>query len=155
MIHLIWGVLNILLILTWLWIGFSLLFRRKSLVVGNLKPYSIFFIVGLLVLFSAKSKDSESPKMSYNKPISVTIVKTGETLTNHISILIIRDKESGEILPQYTHSNLTGFMAGLDWEQSGVNERDGKLEVSGILSWKLFGINFYSQSKSYTEVISE
>ncbi|PZX61381.1 hypothetical protein LV84_00369 [Algoriphagus ratkowskyi] len=155
MIYLIWGVLNILLILSWLWIGFSLFFRRKNIAVGNSRPYSIFFVVGLLVLLSAKSKDSVAPKMSYNKPTTVTIVETGKTLTNHISIVSIRDKESGEILTQYTDSNLTGFMSGLDWEQSGVYESDGKLEVNGILSWRLFGINFFSQSKSFTEVISE
>jgi hypothetical protein len=102
MIYLLWGVLNILLILGWIWIGFSLLFKTKSFQPRHSKLYSVVFIFGLIGLLAGNKKIEKNETKSHNKPVTFSHMEVGKTLTHHLEILILKDKESNQILPQFT-----------------------------------------------------
>ena len=155
MIYLFWGVLNIVVFFGWLWIGSNLLFKRKSYKPIETRLYSVVFIIGLVSLLTSNSKNELTYQKSHDLPAIMDHFEVKNTLTHHLEITIIRDKETNQLLPQFTQAQLTGFVAGLNWNLSGLSEIQNQLQINGFLTWKLMGIELYNQPQTFTIAIDE
>ncbi|WP_373397703.1 hypothetical protein V8V91_24680 [Algoriphagus halophilus] len=149
MAYLFWGVLNLLVFFGWLWVGSTLLFNRKSNKPIETRLYSVVFILGLVSILTSNSKNEHGNQKSYDLPATMEHLELKRTFTHHLDITIIRDKASNQLLPQFTHAQLTGFVAGLNWRLLGLNEVQNQLQISGVLSWKLMGFELYNQPQTF------
>lgn len=64
-----------------------------------------------------------------------------------------------EFIPIESNSFLTGFVSGYVWEFKLIQTKDhdtnekSEYIANGILKWNLFGINIYSQSRTFNKII--
>ncbi|WP_143185820.1 hypothetical protein [Algoriphagus halophilus] len=101
-------------------------------------------------ILTSNSKNERDDQKSPDLPATMEHLELKSTFTHHLDITIIRDKASNHLLPQFTHAQLTGFVAGLNWRLMGLNEVQNQLQISGVLSWKLMGFELYNQPQTFT-----
>jgi hypothetical protein len=146
MIQLLWGILNLFLILSFFYFLIGLIFRGRKVLAGYSKLYTIpVLFLGFAALINPKEPEDD-------KPVSVGLVtmetiEVSRNLTNKISLELIRNKDSGKIIQERTYSSIHGFTSGLVWEHIGVVIEGKKLKVSGVKHWHLFGNTIFSQSE--------
>lgn len=148
MIQLLWGMLNLFLILSFFYFLIGLIFRGRKVLAGYSKLYTIpVLFLGFAALINPKEKEEEKP--IHKGLVTMETIEVSRNLTNKISLELIRDKDSGKIIQERTYSDIHGFVSGLKWEHKDVKSKGKKLKVSGILHWQLFGNTIFSQSEVF------
>lgn len=158
--ELFWSILNITILLFFLYLFVGFLFHGKKIFKGKFKSLSIsILILGVFHLVSANGSeklhsiiidDQYNPE---NSTYTETIVLE-ENIAMNINLSVFYSNDNGVFVPIHATSYLSGLVSGYDWKMETIN-RIGNIEeekdfiASGILEWKLFGITIYSQEKSY------
>ncbi|TDQ18417.1 hypothetical protein DFQ04_0216 [Algoriphagus boseongensis] len=147
MILILWGLLNLFLMLAFLFFALGLILRGRKFFEGyNLKHVFLVLFIGISgFLLMPKSKKTEA-RIIYGK---MEVIRIEENLTNSIFLNLVRDKDTGEILQEETNSTMSGFVAGIDWHHLGVSEKDEKLILEGFITWRLLGWRVLDSFHSY------
>ena len=165
MIHLIWSVLNTLLLIIFTILLFGFIFQGTKILRGKFKHISAFIliggIIGITYATSSEPKSNNIKVAKFNVPYNQVRSKTfvlEDNLTHDITIHTQYFKSNNTIELIEGASSLGGFVSGLDWQMkhfTSTERKDGKteLQVYGVLKWHLLGINFYTQSKHFKQVI--
>lgn len=161
MLYLIWGILNIALLIYFLTICFNAikLVRQKM---GLLA--AIVFVIGLLS-FCRSSDDNNKKEKSWNFSSSDSLVQSTEqsldvplekTIISKYQLKIIYTRNQQNInVPQSAFLVTNGFICGTNWIPESINvyktndNNKFKYHVYGIVEWKLFVGTVYTQRKEY------
>lgn len=174
MLYLIWGLLNIGLVIYFL----VICVKATKLVKEKIGLFaSGFFVLGLLLFLGQPAKDSynrgaNSDRINSNifasedsLNLDATFLVTINLENNWISkkdlgIKYGKEKQGQIIIPISAYSTATGFISGTIWRPISikVNRTDDNNEfqyfVVGIVDWKLLGATIYTQSKSFNGIVS-
>lgn len=162
MIQLLWGLLNIGLLLFFV----VTCFKASRLIRDNIGYVaSVVFVFGLLSFMSNKdtnlkqksswefaSKDSLITDM--NSSLHIMLDKTMLT-TLGLNISYGHHKTEEQNIPISAYSTLLGFMSGLNWKPTSISvyktTDNSKFQyyVHGNLEWQLIGTTMYAQPKNY------
>lgn len=166
--YLIWGLLNIGLLIYFLTICFKVtkLIREKmGLFV------TVFFVLTLLSFIGNANKESYSKSGNSNQtktwentskdslnlymPNLSRIEMENNLVTSYnLEVFYVKDKNNN-IVPKSAYTSNTGLIAGTKWTPIliDINETNDKNKYSytviGVVDWNLLGITFYSQNKSF------
>jgi hypothetical protein len=174
MIYLIWGLLNIVIIVYFLVICIKATrFLRQK--IGLFA--AIFFVVGLLLLLGQPTKDSYSSGLKSNDT-KVWDFAPGDSLNSNATFLLNVELEENLIskkrllikhgkdiqgqhnIPISAYSLTTGFISGTTWKPTSISvsrtNDNNKFQyfVVGIVDWKLLGVTIYTQSKRFNGIVS-
>lgn len=136
MIHLLWGLLNFLLPLSFFYFALGLIFKGRKF----LEPYpkglvGLALFIGTLGFLKFATKNSkEEPFVSF-KPVIIDFVPVVDKLSNRIELTLIRDINTGEINKESSPLSLHGFMSGLRWNHLQISESNGRLAVESWWDW--------------------
>tara|TARA_R110002167_G_scaffold365821_1_gene591530 strand:+ start:3191 stop:3694 length:504 start_codon:yes stop_codon:yes gene_type:complete len=166
MIHLIWSIINGMIVIYFLYLIVGFIAKGKRIFKPQFKGVSIFImVIGIVQIISASDSEKNSNRISitedYNRKNNSEIkqVKLEDNLTFDIKMLIKYSVEKNELIPIESNSFLTGFVSGYDWELKAIQTNNYKPNekttyiAEGILKWNLFGITVYSESKTFTGTI--
>jgi hypothetical protein len=174
MLYLLWGILNIALFLTFIFICYrATKFLREKLGLFA----SLIFVFGLLSFVGNSGYDkinkepfsnqiktwefiaSDSLNKNNNHFVGTTLEKT--LISKYeLGIKYGTDKEGTINIPISANSSTTGFVSGTSWEPSSIivnrtnNNEKFKYHVGGTLRWALLGMTIYLEGKEYTGIIS-
>lgn len=163
MIELFWSILNISILLLFLYLFVGFLFKGKKIFEGRFKNLSIaILILGVIQIVSANDSDKFDNTINidndYNQKNSTQtsklILEDNLAMNNNLSITYSSENEV--LIPIKATSYLTGFVSGYEWKIKSINtssktkNEKKHYTASGILEWKIFGIKIYSQEKSFT-----
>lgn len=160
MIKIIWSILNISILIYFLYLLVGFISKGKKIFSGNFKVVSILvLIIGIAQIFLASSIPEnintikfEDKNAIQNSKIKSIIIE--DNISLNINLLLEYSIDNNEIIPIESSSYITGFVNGFDWEfisihidKSKILEKS-KFKVKGILKWNLFGITLFNQKKS-------
>jgi len=167
MIHLLWSIINLIIVFYFLYLIVGFIKKGKRIFNPKFKVVSIFvMIIGIVQVISANSEERTNRitiTNNYNKKNNSKVekVKLEDNLTFDINMFVKYSIEQNELIPIESNSSLTGFVSGYDWEFTSIEtdnfKPNGKAEftANGILKWNLFGINIYSEPKTFSGIIKE
>lgn len=172
MLYLIWGLLNIGLLIYFLIICYKVIkiVREKMGLLAT-----VFFIVVLLSLIGSISKDS------YNKATDSKKTETwnntsedslfidtsylpkieleNNLVTSYYLFVFYGKNKNNYLVPESAYTAQTGFVAGTKWTPMmtslyRTNDKNKySYSVYGIVHWKLLGIPIYTQQKKFKGTI--
>jgi hypothetical protein len=168
MTYLLWGILNIGLLLFFI----VICFRATKLIREKIGLFaSVIFVLGLLSFISGSGNDdNRQPNSSQIKTWEFNKEKNLNTNETHLlnislekslaseNVLVIKygqERQQKSKIPISAYSDMTGLRSGTTWNPSiiVVNKTtdNNKFEyfVSGVVKWKLLGATIYSQPKDY------
>lgn len=162
MIHLLWSVINGVIILYFLYLIIGFIAKGKRIFNPQFKTVSIFvMVIGIVQIIAASTSEKNSNLVTitedYNKKNASEIKKIvlEDNVTFNIAMLVKYSVNKNEYIPIESNSFLTGLVAGYVWEFKSVNTNvltpNGKAEftANGILKWNLFGITLYNEPKTF------
>ena len=162
MIQLLWGLLNI-----WLLLFFIVICFKASRLVRDEIGYiaAIVFVFGILSFMGNKDSDSKqkyswefASKDSLITGINSSLhIRLEETLVTTLGLNIYYGyhKQDQRNTPIDAYSTLLGFTSGINWKPNSISINkiadNNKFQyyVNGILEWKLIGATIYAQPKNY------
>lgn len=149
MLQLLWGVINLFLVLSFFYFGIGILIRGRKFLIGYNKFFTVpVLLIGFLgVIFSEKIEDKIIP--GYKGLATMETILVSKNLSNTIQLFLVRDKETGQLLQEKSHSSVHGFVMGLDWDHLLVIEKKETLQIRGVLHWKFMGNLVFSQDKVF------
>ena len=166
MIHLIWSIINGIIIIYFLYLIVGFIVKGKKIFKPQFKVVSIFIMaIGIVQIISASNSEKNSNRISitedYNIKSNSAIkqVKLEDNWTFDINMLVKYSIEKNQYIPIESNSFLTGLVSGYNWELNSIHTNNlnlnGKAEfiANGILKWNLFGITVYSESKTFNGTI--
>ena len=166
MIHLIWSIINGMIVIYFLYLIVGFIAKGKRIFKPQFKVVSIFImVIGIVQIITASNSEKYSNRITiteeYNKKNNSKIkqVVIEENLTFDINLLIKYSIDQNEYIPIESNSFLTGLVSGYVWEFNSIDtnndKQTGKDEyiANGILKWNLFGITVYSESKTFNGTI--
>lgn len=166
MTHLIWSILNAIIILYFIYLIIGLIIKGKKIFKPQFKMVSILFLIlGISQIISASNSEKNNNQIiisdTYNKKNNSKIKRIilEENLTFDINMIIKYSIEKNEYIPIGSSSYLNGLVSGYVWEFESINTNNylanekAEYKVNGILKWNLFGITIYNQTKSFNGVI--
>jgi hypothetical protein len=166
MIHLIWSIINGMIVIYFLYLIVGFIAKGKRIFKPQFKVVSIFImIIGIVQIISASNSEKNANRITitedYNKKNNSKIkqVVLEENLTFDINMLVKYSIDQNEYIPIESNSFLTGLVSGYVWEFNSIDtnnfEPNKKSEfiANGILKWNLFGITVYSESKTFNGTI--
>ncbi len=166
MTHLIWNILNLTIVVFFIYITIGFIFKGKRIFNPKIKAFSIFImIIGIVQIVSAKNLNEKNNRITISENyinqnnLKAKRIILEDNWTFDIEMLVMYLKDQDKIIPVESKSYLNGLMSGFDWEFYSIateyldTTKQTKFEARGILKWKLFGVNFYSQSKRFSGVI--
>ena len=166
MIHLIWSIINGIIVLYFLYLIVGFITKGKKIFKPQFKFVSIFImVIGIVQIISASNSGKNSNRISitenYDRKNNSEIkqVKLEDNWTFDINMLVKYSIEQNEYIPIESNSYLTGIVSGYMWEFKSIDTNNlnmnGKAEfiANGILKWNLFGITVYSESKTFNGTI--
>jgi hypothetical protein len=166
MIHLIWSILNGMIVIYFLYLIVGFIAKGKRIFKPQFKVVSIFImLIGIVQIISASNSEKNSNLITisedYNKKNNSKIkqVVLEDNLTFDINMLVEYSIDQNEYIPIESNSFLTGLVSGYVWEFNSIDtnnfEPNKKSEfiANGILKWNLFGITVYSESKTFNGTI--
>ena len=166
MIHLIWSIINGIIVLYFLYLIIGFIAKGKKIFKPQFKVVSIFImVIGVVQIISASDSGKNSNRISItedydkrnNSKLKHVILENNWTFD--IEMLVKYSIEQNEYIPIESNSFLTGLVSGYNWEFKSINttnlNQNGKAEfiANGILNWNLFGITVYSESKTFNGTI--
>ena len=163
MLYIIWTLLNAIVFCLFLWLAY----KAMGMVRDKFGwAASIVLIVGLLSFMSAPEDEDEkdtvalqvSPKLqsNVNQAMHSTVLEKFPLFALHLSVVSDVQPDGKSIKPANATAAQFGLVTAHRWKLSTAsvyyNPANHKLEyrVDGIISWKLLGIPFYAQSKTFT-----
>ena len=166
MIHLIWSIINGMIVIYFLYLIVGFIAEGKRIFKPQFKVVSIFImIIGIVQIISASNSEKNANRITitedYNKKNNSKIkqVVLEENLTFDINMLVKYSIDQNEYIPIESNSFLTGLVSGYVWEFNSIDtnnfEPNKKSEfiANGVLKWNLFGITVYSESKTFNGTI--
>ncbi len=149
MLQLIWGILNLLFILSFFYLLIGLVVKGRKF----LEPYSKVVTFPILILgvlgFLSNSVSEEKHIPVFTGLATVEEWEVSQNLTNSIKLVLMKDKKTGEIINDHSYSTAQGFVLGLQWKHLGVIEHENRIEVLGGFTYKFFGSNVFSSIDLY------
>lgn len=165
MLPLLWSLLNVILILAFLYACFQVFkVLRREIGLG----LSLLFLLGLAAFKSTESEEkngsvknllerSENLK-SLGNWRSNQIVEMQNNSYNKLNILVEAEHTDSTLRPLGLYPSVSGIIIGHDWKPwvGLVNTKDGQLTYQVILlhDWKLMGIKLYTTSEEYAGTIA-
>lgn len=166
MIHLIWSIINLIVVFYFFYLIIGFIRKGKQIFNPQFKVVSIIvMVIGIFQIISASNSEERTNRISistdYDKKndSKVEKVKLEDNLTFDINMLVKYSIEQNEFIPTESNSFLTGFVMGYDWEFTSIETKNYKpsekaeFTANGVLKWNLFGINIYSESKTFSGII--
>ncbi|WP_124981226.1 hypothetical protein [Nonlabens xiamenensis] len=166
MIHLIWSIINGLMVIYFLYLIIGFIAKGKKIFKPQFKIVSIvILVIGTGQIITASNFEETSNQISITKDYNrnnyseIKQVKLEDNWTFDINMLVKYSIEENEYIPIESDSFLTGLVSGYVWEFKSIDTKNmnpnGKAEFSatGILKWNLFGITVYSESKTFNGTI--
>ena len=166
MIHLIWSIINGMIVLYFLYLIVGFISKGKRIFKPQFKVVSIFImVIGIVQIISASNSEKISNRISitenYERKNNSEIkqVKLEDNWTFDINMLVKYSIEQNEYIPIESNSYLTGLVSGYMWEFKSIDTNNlnmngkAKFIANGILKWNLFGITVYSESKTFSGII--
>ncbi len=166
MIHLLWTLLNASLIIFFFYLIFGFIIKGKKIINPRIKVASILLMVlGITQIISATKAPKNSNRISitsnYKNTNSSKIKKIilEDNLIFDINLNIKYSIENEEYIPIESYSFLTGLISGYEWEFKSIETQIYKpnekatFTADGVLKWNLFGINVYSEDKTFSGII--
>ena len=149
MIQLLWGILNLFLVLSFFFFLIGTLIRGRKFLMGYNKLFTVpVLLLGIFgVLSSKKDEDKKTPV--YKGMATMETISVAKNISNNISLILVRDKETGQLIQERSYSTVHGFVMGLDWDHLVVIENRETLQIRGMLHWKFMGNLVFSQSKVF------
>jgi hypothetical protein len=167
MIHLIWGLLNIGLLIYFLTICFNAikLVRRE---IGLLA--AIVFVIGLLSFCGHENKTDKEANSNKTKiwtfvskdsltqkPTSFLQVELERNLISKYDLEVIYGKDRNNVnVPISAYTATDGFVIGTNWRGESIvvdktnDNNKFHYSVAGVVEWHLLGITVYTQPKTFT-----
>ncbi len=167
MIYLMWGLINIGLLLYFIFICF----RATRLIREKLGLFaSLIFVFGLLSFIGSCNNNHHklnpnnagtwqfnSEDNSIDNSTNGVDVDLEKTLISKYSLAIVygEDKKTKLNFPIKAYSTTNGFISGTKWLPISINvnktddNKKFQFLVQGIIEWKLLGTTLYSQAKLY------
>jgi hypothetical protein len=161
--YLIWTLINTAFAIFFFGLVLSLFTKGKKLFnnkYGN--AIIVVFVLGVIGMLGAKERDFDN---TYSFHAAKDIKKHNvlsldaeleETIpfTLHLTVLF-KKNDNGELIASYSHTNMSGFTSGHDWENKYIDidkQENGTYtyQMEGLMHWYLFGIEIYTQSKSFS-----
>ena len=166
MIHLLWTLLNASLIIFFFYLIFGFIIKGKKIFNPRIKVVSILLMVlGITQIISA----TKTPKNSNRITITTDYKKTNnskikevlleDNLVFDINLYVKYSVDKNEYIPIESYSFLTGLVSGYEWEFKSIETQIYKpnekatFTADGVLKWNLFGINVYSEDKTFNGII--
>lgn len=166
MIHLIWSIINGMIVLYFLYLIVGFIAKGKRIFKPQFKVVSIFvMVIGIIQIISASNSEKNTNRITinddYNKKNNSKIKKVTleDNLTFDINMHVKYSVDKNEFIPIESNSFLTGFVSGYVWEFKSMQTNNYKPNekseyiADGILKWNLFGITVYSESKTFVGII--
>ena len=166
MIHLIWSIINGIIVLYFFYLIIVFISKGKKIFKPQFKIVSIFvMVIGIVQIISASDSEKNSNRISitenYDRKSNSEIkqVKLEDNWTFNISMLVKYSIEQNEYIPIESNSFMTGLVSGYVWEFNSIDTNNlnpngkAKFVANGILKWNLFGITVYSESKTFNGTI--
>ncbi|MCP9748940.1 hypothetical protein [Lacihabitans sp. CS3-21] len=170
MLHLIWGLLNLGLLIYFLIACFKFVKVARNHIGGF---GSVVFVFGLLSFVGGSKSEGNAAKLYQIKTFNFAIKDSLEQNSVKFAHFILEDQivtkydlalNYGKIphseinTPISAYSGTTGLVIGTHWKPIKISvlktsDKDTfKYLVYGILEWKLLGVRLYTQSKIYEGV---
>lgn len=162
MIYLIWSIINIGIILYFFYLVLGLLRNGVRSFNPPFKILSIIIIIaGVVQIISGYSSKSDDNRIilntqydkTYNSDSKSVILE--ENMTFDIQMDVKYSISQKEYIPIESNSFLTGFVNAYVWEfnslqtENYIPNQKTEFFAKGTLKWKLFGLNVYSQAKTF------
>ena len=165
MLELIWGILNIAILIYFIIICFKVI----KIVRENLGIIAtIIFVIGLMSFISKNNNENKTVETFEINDESKIIGE--DKITGHIfdQDIIVEKELATTILAKITfkeydqqvrvlnaNSTLTGFASGIEWKTSNIEITKNKdnsynYEITGTKNWKLLGVKVYTQLKEFS-----
>ena len=166
MIQLLWTLLNASLIIFFFYLIFGFIIKGKKIFNPKIKMASILLMVlGITQIISATKASKNNNRITittdYKKTNNSKIkeVLLEDNLVFDINLNIKYSIENEEYIPIESYSFLTGLVTGYEWEFKSIKTQIYKpnekatFTADGVLKWNLFGINVYSEDKTFSGII--
>lgn len=169
MLYLLWGILNIVLFVLFIFAGFKITKRIREK--WGLLVAVVF--VTLLLSFITVSSDNKKrageienkvtvrsdKKINMKSGVANVILEKTLISSNILDLFYERSSESEASASVNAYSYTTGFVSGTKWEPNSISVKfagsTDKLDysVSGVVEWRLLWLTVFSQYKTYTGFI--
>lgn len=161
MIKIIWSILNISILLYFIYLIIKLISQGKNFFKGRFRVISILILVlGIfnIIIASSKPKNNNTIKFAYEKEFQNSEIKNliiEDNLSLDINLTVEYLIDSKKIIPIESTSYISGLVSGFEWEIISLKTNNPQefekeiLEGVGLLNWNLFGILIYSQEKVF------
>ena len=166
MIHLLWTLLNASLIIFFFYLIFGFIIKGKKIFNPKIKVISILIMtLGIIQIISAAKTSKNSNRITIttdNKKTNSSKIKKivlEDNLVFDINLNIKYSIENKEYIPIESYSFITGLVSGYEWEFKSIETQIYKpnekatFTADGVLKWNLFGINIYSEYKTFSGII--
>lgn len=162
MIHLIWSIINGIIFLYFLYLIVGYIAKGKKIFKPQFKVISIFImVIGIVHIISASNSEKNTNQLiiteDYDRQSNTKVkeVILEENLTFDINMLVTFSVEQDKLIPIESNSFLTGVVSGYEWELKSIqtdtyqSDKEAEFVANGILKWNLFGINVFSEAKTF------
>ena len=166
MIHLIWSILNAIIVLYFLYLIIGFIRKGTKILKPPFKFISIFvMVIGIVQIIAASDSEKNSNRISITEKYEsknnsvLKLVQLEDNWTFDIQMLVTYSIEQDQYIPIESNSFLTGLVSGYEWEFKAINTNNlningtTEFNATGILKWNLFGIPVYSESKTFQGII--
>ncbi len=148
--YLIWSLLNLFLVLSFFFFAFGLILKGRQFLQPYFKPFVVFVLVfGTFGVLNSTTKGFRKEPKLINQPTTRETFLVSEHLSNKLLLTLHRDRETGEIIQEFSSSDLQGLVMGLSWKHLEVVESNGQLQVEGWWDWSLMGIRVFRNFRTY------
>ena len=160
--YLIWALINTAFVILFFGLVLTLFTKGKQLFnnkYGN--AIIVVFVLGVIGILGAKERDFDNTYSFHEAKdlkghnVASRSAKLEETMTTTLHLDVsFKKNENGELVPSRSRSNMSGFISGYEWEHNytDIDTQENGIygyEMSGVLHWYLFGIEVYSQHKTF------
>ncbi|WP_188598643.1 hypothetical protein [Polaribacter pacificus] len=167
MIHLVWSLINLLILLYFIYLLVGFLRKGKAIFKPQFKVVSVFIlVVGIIQVISATSLKSTTNKIlitdAYNNvnysKVEELLLEENLTFDIHMSLNYSIDQNMD--VPISSQSELTGFVSGYEWEFKSIAtethnpDENAAFVATGILKWNLLGVTVFRELKTFKGFIN-
>ncbi|MEO1029905.1 MAG: hypothetical protein AAFX55_00790 [Bacteroidota bacterium] len=158
MLYLFWSLLNLGLIILFIYMAFGLIVKPKSILKSKFKVgFMLICLIGLAqnaIAESTRHQNTEETDIDppmHHKDAKVIKTTIEEHLTFDINLHLTYSLDNDAYVLNNADSFLTGFVNGFEWDLKDIDtpHTPSAYSAQGILKWNIFGITLYKQNKIY------
>ena len=164
MLELLWGILNIAILIYFI----IICFKAIKIVRDNLGGIAtLIFVIGLMS-FIAKPNEENLKTKTFN--FNVKSISKGEEKSNGnnfsqnivlenklvstIRATIAFKEDDQKIRLLYAYADRSGFVSGIDWKVSNIDisknaDNSYNYQITGTKDWRILGLRLYTQFKIF------